>query len=94
MKNPQRELEEELNLVAEYAGIFGHLSISVETTENPKESLVKLGSQEFLVETSWCMGNIKRLPDKATRKQFVYALGVSHPEIRGLSERELDPEKE
>ena len=77
-------LAEELNIVASYAGVA--LTFKAEAGPEPGTSLVTLdpGRGEFLVDTAWAFGNVRRLPDHADVYQILSALRVSHPKVKGV----------
>ena len=76
-------LLEELNQAAEYAGLPSYFTFTSETT-SPSQGEVRCGSDVYLVDIAWAIGNAKRLPDKCTASQMVQALMVSHPDVKGV----------
>jgi hypothetical protein len=84
-KSPEA-LAEELNVVAEYAGI--ETTFAVEPAPQPGTSTVKTSRGEtFLVDTAWALGNVKRLPDHTDIYQMLSALRVSHPDVKGVASK-------
>lgn len=72
------ELVAELNLVAEYAGrVITFEEIGPTTVGVMDESEV------YQVDVAWAIGNVKRLPDRATARQIREALLLSHPDRKG-----------
>lgn len=83
------ELAEELNMIAEYAGL--DLEFEVKPGPQAHQGLVCIGETEALVDLSWALGNAKRLPDRVSKVQVLDAVRLSHPDIKGLSDK--NPER-
>lgn len=86
------ELAFELNNVCEYAdlpvevqvtpaGQKGHAHVHVLATRGAYEDEV------YLVDYRWCLDNAKRLPDHCLLSQLRQCLAVSHPDVKGVSDK-------
>lgn len=80
------EILEELLVIVTYANIDADFTVE---SAGDLTSLVKVESfgqpvGEFLVSSSWAMGNLKRLPDRTTLGQIRFALEVSHPDVKDV----------
>jgi len=49
------------------------------------ESTMRMGprwnDEDYVVDRSWVVGQVKRLPDRTSVPQFIVALRMSHPEL-------------
>ena len=86
------KLQDELHLVAEYARFPEHLRIEVREVQAEDECEVILGDATYRVSTSWCMGNIRRLHDRCSVQQMRDALYLSHPDRKGVSSKQQNPD--
>ena len=80
------EILEELEVIVNYANIDADLTVESAgnfTSTVRVESLGQLVG-EFLVISSWVMGNLKRLPDRTTLGQIRLALEASHPDVKDV----------
>jgi hypothetical protein len=68
----------EANLVAEYAGLWSAEFFIVNDTT------IGVGDAQYVVDPTWAMGNLKRLPDRCTLRQMKDCLVQSHPDRKGL----------
>lgn len=76
-------LLEDLNMAAEYAGLPSYFTFTDETT-SPSQGEVRCGSDVYLVDIAWAIGNVHRLPDRCTSAQMIQALVASHPDVKGV----------
>lgn len=87
-----QELQDELNLVTDYASscgsLVGAVGYSVTDAESDNCSTVTVSrygnKAKYLVDRSWCNGNLKRLPDRCSMDQILTVLRESHPDVMGV----------
>jgi hypothetical protein len=79
-----QELEDALNLVAEYAGV--NAEFVVKPHDEICSSVSMNGARPNIVHTAWCVGNTRRLNEKTSFVKMLYSILYSHPEAKGLSD--------
>lgn len=72
------ELHEELNYVAESAGV--DIEYSVEALESTTSMVSIVGTQDtYVVDTAVALEKVKELPDRTTAEEIEQVLIDSHP---------------
>ena len=76
-----QDLQEELNYIAEYAGITNEFR--VEACADKLYGIVSVTNQDetFWVQLGWAKGVIGSLPDHTNLTQMCTALRASHPDV-------------
>ena len=79
------KIEEEANIVADYAGLPSNYTFRVEAVALRTNCILHWGEdtsepQQALCNINWLLGNLKRCPDKATQKDLLDAIDNAHPD--------------